>query len=78
MRDLRGCGLVEQAMTNDEARMTKEAQSPNDEPVHLDIRHSSFFRHSSLVIRHSFADLFHILRLSPQSASEYSSLLTIP
>jgi hypothetical protein len=32
-------------MTNDEARMTKEARNPNDETVDLEIRVSIFARH---------------------------------
>lgn len=40
-------------MTNDEARMTKEARSPNVEMAGLRVAHSSFVIRISLVIRHS-------------------------
>src|SRR5437867_11550257 len=49
-------------MTNDEARMTKEARNPNDETqlvIFFELGHSSFFRHSDFVIR-------HFLSLRPQ------------
>jgi transcription-repair coupling factor (superfamily II helicase) len=55
---------AEWGMTNVEARMTKEARSPNDEagaPSSHDVSgfgHSSFIRHSSFVIRHSVAPAF--------------------
>jgi hypothetical protein len=65
-------GGATRAMTNDQARMTKEAQSPNDELVYLDIRVSSFIRHSCLVIRHSCLCLLHNLCSSAQSASKKS------
>src|SRR5437868_1488029 len=39
--------ILPQEMTNDEARMTKEHRSSNDESLGM-------FRHSCLVIRHSF------------------------
>src|SRR5438552_3350046 len=48
-------------MANDECQMTKEARMTNDKElsptVHFGIRVSSFFRHSSFVIRHFSAAL---------------------
>ena len=44
--------------------MTKEIQNPNDEELDLDIRSSSFFRHSCFVISHS---------LRPRSAEQMPS-----
>jgi hypothetical protein len=49
-------------MTNDEARMTKEAQSPNDTNTVFGFQVSCFFRHSFFVIRHSSEQRLGCLR----------------
>ena len=53
-------------MTNDEARMTKEARSTNDEAIiHSAFRHSTFVIPSTFELRHSSFHSSFVIPLAP-------------